>query len=128
MNKTEIIARLTGLALPKSEYWVIAGSAMALYGLREQTNDIDLGCTTLLADALQRQGYPVTVLDGGSRRIAIGDDIEVYENWLYDQVILWESIPVISPEGLLQMKQFLGRPKDQDDIARIEAFLKTSCN
>ena len=101
---------------------------MALYGLREQTNDIDLGCTTLLADALQRQGYPVTVLDGGSRRIAIGDDIEVYENWLYDQVILWESIPVISPEGLLQMKRFLGRPKDQDDIARIEAFLKTSCN
>ena len=35
MNKTEIIVRLTGLALPKSEYWVIAGSAMALYGLRE---------------------------------------------------------------------------------------------
>ena len=77
---------------------------------------------------MQRQGYPVTVLDGGSRRITIGDDIEVYENWLYDQVILWESIPVISPEGLLQMKRFLGRPKDQDDIARIEAFLKTSCN
>ena len=43
-------------------------------------------------------------------------------------MILWESIPVISPEGLLQMKQFLGRPKDLDDIARIEAYLKTSCN
>lgn len=126
MNKTEIIASLTELELPKSEYWVIAGSAMALYGLRDRTNDIDLGCTSKLADLLQQWGYPVTLLDNGTRRITIGDNIEIYENWLYDKVILHENIPVISPEGLLQMKQFLGRPKDLDDIARIEAYLKTS--
>ena len=43
MRKAEIIDRLNALDFDKADYWVITGSAMVLYGLREQTHDIDLG-------------------------------------------------------------------------------------
>ena len=39
--------------------WMITGSAMVLYGIREQTHDIDLGCTKQLADRLEAEGCPV---------------------------------------------------------------------
>ena len=43
MQKTDILNRLDALGLDKHQYWVITGSAMVLYSIREQTHDIDLG-------------------------------------------------------------------------------------
>lgn len=48
MNKKEIIKRLNELPIPKTEYWVITGSALVLHNIKEETSDIDLGCTTNL--------------------------------------------------------------------------------
>ncbi len=123
MEKEDILRRLNALGLAKSQYWVITGSAMVLYGLRERTHDIDLGCTGKLADELERQGFPVTVHQDGSRKILIDQDIEVFENWLYDEVEMLDGVPVISLKGLLEMKRQLGREKDQRDIRLMEAYL-----
>lgn len=125
MKKEDILRRLNALELDKSQYWVITGSAMVLYGLRDQTHDIDLGCTTKLADELEQHGFPASVLHDGSRKLLIGQDIEIFENWLYDEVEMLDGVPVISLKGLLEMKQRLGREKDQRDIRLIEAFLAT---
>lgn len=43
LDKKQIIARLEELHLDDTKYWLITGGAMVLYGLREQTSDIDLG-------------------------------------------------------------------------------------
>lgn len=123
MNKKDILHRLNALGLDKRRYWVITSSAMVLHGLREQTHDIDLGCTGMLADELQQRGVPVSRSEDGSRRFRLGQDIEIFENWLYDQVQMLDGVPVISLKGLLEMKQRLGREKDQRDIRLIEAFL-----
>ena len=80
MRKAEIIDRLNALDFDKADYWVITGSAMVLYGLREQTHDIDLGCTTALADRLEAQGLPVEFRADGSRKLTIGGDVELFEN------------------------------------------------
>ena len=123
MRKAEIIDRLNALDFDKADYWVITGSAMVLYGLREQTHDIDLGCTTALADRLEAQGLPVEYREDGSRKLTIGTDVELFEKWLFDGVQLLDGIPVISLQGLVEMKTRLGREKDLRDLRLISDFL-----
>lgn len=123
MRKADIVKRLNALGFNQADYWVITGSAMVLYGLREQTHDIDLGCTTALADRLEAQGTPVEYRADGSRKLTIGGDVELFENWLFDTVQLLDGIPVISLKGLSEMKTRLGREKDLRDLRLISDFL-----
>ena len=120
MKKSDILRRLQELDFDPTQYWLITGAAMVLYGIRAETGDIDMGCTTALADLLESRGYPTVKSADGSRRITIGDDVEIFENWLYDKVECYENIPLLSPQGLIEMKRFLGREKDLRDIALIE--------
>lgn len=119
LDKKQIIARLEELHLDDTKYWLITGGAMVLYGLREQTSDIDLGCTSNLADLLQQEGFPVERMPDGTRKIVVAEDVEIFENWLEDRVERFEGVPVISIQGLIEMKRALGREKDFRDIQLI---------
>ena len=123
MVKADIIKRLMDLKFPISEYWLITGGAMVLYGLRDATSDIDLGCSKSLADMLEKNGYTTIKLSDGTRKITIADDIEIFEDWIFDKAEIREGISVISLKGLLEMKKSLGREKDLKDIELIEASL-----
>ena len=125
MNKNDIINRLEDLNFDKSGYWVLAGSAMVLHGIRPETHDIDMGCTKEFADELETEGYPTVVMPDGTRRITYAEDVEIFEDWIFDRVMFVDEIPVISLEGLLEMKRSLGREKDMRDVQMIEEFLKT---
>ena len=122
MDKQEIINKLKDFPYSRDEYWVITGSAMTLYGIREQTHDIDMGCTTAMADQLVADGYSYQLAESGNRKFNYGDDIEIFENWKCGSIENIEGIPVISLDGLIEMKQELGREKDLKDIALIKAF------
>lgn len=119
LDKKQIIARLEELHLDDTKYWLITGGALVLYGLREQTSDIDLGCTSNLADLLQQEGFPVERMPDGTRKIVVAEDVEIFENWLEDRVERFEGVPVISIRGLIEMKRALGREKDFRDIQLI---------
>ncbi len=123
LRKDEIIGLLNEAAFDRSEYWVTSGAAMVLHGIKETTRDIDLGCTTPMADRLEREGYDVEVLRDGSRKIVFSCAIEIFENWIEDQVILLEGLPVVSMDGLIRMKEKLGRKKDLEDIFLIKEHL-----
>ena len=124
MNRAQLIERLSALPFDNQEYWLAAGGAMVCYDFREETRDVDLGCSTHLAEVLEQEGYPTTVLKDGTRRIEFADDVEIYENWLQDKVILQEGIPVVSVRGLILMKEHLGREKDFRDIALIRMCME----
>ena len=119
-DKQSLVQRLMELPFPEKEYWVVAGGAMVLHGFRPQTRDIDLGCSTLLADKLEQQGYLVSRCDDGTRKILYSEDIELFENWLEGTVELISGVPVVCADGLIQMKKKLGREKDLADIALME--------
>jgi len=123
MTKSDIIKRLQMLNFASGEYWLITGGAMVLYGLRDTANDIDLGCSKALADMLENSGYATSVLEDGTRKICVAEDIEIFEEWLFDEVDIRDGVPVISLKGLLEMKKSLGRKKDIDDIKLIEKAL-----
>ena len=122
MNKQDIIIRLKEFPYSRDEYWVITGSAMVLYGIREQTHDIDMGCTSAMADQLVADGYSYKLTESGNRKFNLGEDIEIFENWKCGSIEHIEGIPVLSLDGLIEMKQEIGRDKDLRDIALIKAF------
>ena len=125
MTRADILERLRALDWPADEYWLVAGGAMVLYGLRAETHDLDLGCTTARADALEAAGVPFEEMsDGSGRWFSVSGDVEVFENWLMDRVELVDGVPVVSLNGLREMKRALGREKDLRDVARIDAFLQ----
>ena len=126
MKKAEMIEKLKAFPYDPAEYWVITGGAMVLYGIREESSDIDLGCTAGLANQLEQEVYLYKVTDDGNRWFKLGEDIEVFENWLFDTVDHVDGIPVISVQGLIEMKKDLGREKDLRDIALINDFLAHS--
>ena len=125
MTRADILERLRALDWPADEYWLVAGGAMVMYGLRPETHDLDLGCTTARADALEAAGVPFEEMsDGSGRRFTVSGDVEAFENWLMDRVELVDGVPVVSLKGLREMKRALGREKDLRDVARIDAFLQ----
>ena len=126
LNKLQILLRLNETGLDRSHYWVLAGAAMVLHGVKPEAPDIDLGCDTALADALQAAGYETSVCPDGSRRIRYSADIELFENWRAGQVERIEDIPVLSLAGIMELKRQLGREKDEKDIQLIRDFLKNS--
>ena len=103
LDKLEIIHLLKEAAFDSREYWVTSGAAMVLYGIRDRTRDIDLGCTSQMADKLEKEGYSA-------------------ENWLEDRAVLLEGLPVVSLDGLIRMKETLGREKDRQDILLINEY------
>ena len=122
MKKADILAKLKEFPYPRADYWVITGGAMVLYGIREETHDVDLGCTSALADRLESDGYAPEALSDGRRFFHVGPDIEVFENWLDGEVVLLEGVPLVSIDGLIAMKRRLGREKDLRDIRLIEEW------
>lgn len=123
MNRQEILEQLEAFPYDRNEYWVITGSAMVLYGIREQAGDIDLGCSAKMADLLESDGYLFGRTKDGNRWFKVGESIEIFESWLYDSVVEIDGFQVISPGGLIEMKKHIGREKDFRDIALIESFL-----
>ena len=123
MNRVELLKVLESLNLDSKEYWLITGGAMVFYGFRQETGDLDLGCTSKLADELEAKGHPVEIMPDGTRKICPVLDVEIFENWLYDQVEIIDGVPIISVSGLITMKKSIGREKDIKDIRLIESRL-----
>lgn len=123
MNKNEILSRLSAFPYDPKEYWLVAGAAMVLYAFREETADIDLGCSLPLADRLEADGFLYRFTPDGNRWFRFGEHIEIFENWLVDGVTTVGDLQVITPEGLIAMKERLGREKDIRDVKRIREAL-----
>ena len=120
MNRNELLKRLEALPYDRDEYWLAAGGAMVFYGFREETGDIDLGCTKKLADRLEASGCPVKRLADGTRKLSPAPDVEIFENWIEGDPVVVDGVPVVSVDGLIAMKRALGREKDLRDIRLIE--------
>ncbi|MBQ7492529.1 MAG: hypothetical protein IJT76_08115 [Clostridia bacterium] len=124
MNKQEILDRLRNFPYDPKDYWLITGSAMVFYGIKEQTGDIDLGCSAEMADRLEKADCPCAYTADGKRWFRYGDSIEIFEDWMTDFTQTAEGFRVVSLHGLLEMKQAMGREKDQKDIEAIREFLR----
>ena len=125
LGRADILEILKDVPFLREDCWLTSGAALVLYGVKEQTRDIDLVCTTELADRLEAKGVAFRRSPLGNTRIfAYSGQIEVLENWETDEVIQIEGLPAASLLSIRKQKEALGREKDWADIRRIDAFLE----
>ena len=124
MNRQEILNRLSAFPYDRGGYWLVTGAAMVVYGIREQAADIDLGCSTEMADLLEAEGCPYQLTPDEKRWFRFGDSIEIFEGWLKDSVQVIDGFQAVSLKGLMEMKRELGREKDLKDIELIESYMR----
>ncbi len=123
--REDILRLLQELDFLGEDCWLTSGAALALYGVKESTRDIDLICTTALADKLEKKGVPFR-RDGldGTRIFAVSGQIEVLENWHTDEVVELCGVRAASLPSIRRQKEALGREKDISDIRLIDGFLE----
>lgn len=121
--RDDIINILHEMKIPESEYWIVAGAALVMHRVKESTNDIDLGCTTKLFEYLVSKGFEVLINSDKTRRIIINDDLELFENWNVDKIVMIEGFPVGTLESIRKQKFEQGREKDLKDIDLIDKYL-----
>ncbi|WP_346849061.1 hypothetical protein [uncultured Clostridium sp.] len=124
LGKEYIVKILKNMELPLSEYWITSGAGLVIHGVKETTNDIDLGCTTNLVELFLKKGCKYTVEKDNSRIIQINDTIEILENWFVDEIVIIDGLPVGSLESIKKQKAQLGREKDIKDIKLIDDYIK----
>jgi hypothetical protein len=125
LYKENIIKIIKDMNLPKDKYWITAGTALVLHGVEETTGDIDLGCTTKLAEHFIKLGYKYRVLEDATGIVEVNDKVELLENWFVDEIEWIDGLPVGSLESIIKQKQELGRAKDLEDIKLIDGYLDT---
>ena len=122
LNKEKIKDLLNELPFSQQSYWVLMGAALVMYGIKDTTHDIDLGCTDELFAHLRESGYSVVVNRMGKAKIRFSDYITIYQNWLCDSNVMIEGVPVCDLNTIIKDKQALGRGKDLADLQLIALF------
>lgn len=69
LGREDILEILKGAPFLGEDCWLASGAALVLYGIKEQTRDIDLVCTTELADRLEAKGVAFRRSPLGNTRI-----------------------------------------------------------
>lgn len=123
LNKDDIIKILREKNFSKTEYWIVTGTALVMHGVKDETKDIDLGCTTKLFEELIKNGQKVKLTKDNTRSMVVDNVIELFENWNVDNIEFIEGLPVGTLESIIKLKLGLGREKDLKDIEMINEFL-----
>ena len=97
---------------------------MLFYGLRDQTQDVDLHVNED-AFSILKNTQQLILLDEERRHYAIGEDVELYVMPQSEIVYaVHDGICVQTPQAVLALKKRLNREKDKTDIAALEEYIK----
>lgn len=125
LDKNQIIKKLMDFPIDSSSYYLIMGSALVMYGIKETTNDIDVGCISEAFDSLINNGFKPDKSRSGIDKIVFSQDINIYREWKTDYVLYINGIPVADLKSIMDDKIRFGRPKDTEDVKKIMEFIKT---
>lgn len=125
LDKKQIINKLKNFPIDSTSYYLIMGSALVMYGIKENTNDIDVGCISKAFDSLINNGFKAVKSRSGLDKIVFSQEINIYREWKIDYVLYLEGIPVADLKTIMEDKIRFGRPKDSEDIKKIIGFIKT---
>ncbi len=123
--KKDIIAALESTLLPHDSYWVLMGAALVLYGIKHETNDIDLGCKEDLFIELINNGYVPCISSSGKKRIDYSSTIHIYDDWNCNTCFI-EGFNVATLDCIIENKKTFGRKKDIADIELINNWMSNN--
>lgn len=126
LNKNKIFKILNGLPFPRDQFWISSAASLVVHGVKQETRDIDLGCTEELFEYLIDQGYERLFAKNGDHRIIYNDNVEIYKNWgngnsPFDII---QGFQFTSLNGVINVKKELNREKDIADIKLIRDYMR----
>ena len=128
MKKQEFLKELDKLNLDKNSYCIIAGGSMLMYGLKEDSADIDIKTTKELFDILNEK-YHMKQSDRYDYVYELSDIIDVNcRNFDRNNIEFVDGYPVEKLEVNLKWMLENNRPKDQEKIKKIQEYLENKGN
>lgn len=125
MNKDELLDLLKKLNFPKSEFYVLSGASLVIRGIRENAGDLDLCISKKLFNKIKNQ-YNLT--DDKKNECGfyhINDSLEiVVDDKSKFNMEEAEPYNLENLQTILDFKKKRNKPKDQNDIIKIEEYLK----
>lgn len=123
MNKADFTGKLDSLKLDKNRYRIIAGGSLLLYGLKDETEDIDIKIRPDYFNELKSR-FNFKKSPKESYLYEISDDVEVAVLDYDDKDTCFvDEYPVESLELLLDWMIERNRPKDQEKIKILKSYL-----
>ena len=123
MDKQEFLEIIDTLKLPKDQYCIIASGVMLMHGLRKQVDDVDLKVSPeLFDDLMKKYNMPQSSRYDYVYELASNIDVNCV-NFDPKAIESVDGYPVESLERQLAWKLANNRPKDQDDIIKIQDYL-----
>lgn len=124
MKKEEYLVKLDELGLDKSKYCIIAGGVMLMYGLKDETDDIDIRVLPSYFKELNNR-YEFKKSNKYSYLYELGEFVEVtVVDFDKEDVEYIDGYPVLSLTKELEWKIRNNREKDKDAIITIEEYLR----
>lgn len=134
----DIFKKLAELNFPHGHY-VVVGGTMAAHGIRE-AHDLDILVTPKLYQRLLDEGYEQCRCDQclrTSRLMLKKDEVDILPTLMFGEYIgdtvalireavIIQGFPFLKLEEYIKFKQELGRPKDLEDIALMNEYIKAS--
>jgi len=123
MNKGEYLRKLDELRLDKAKYCILSGGAMVMHGLKEKTADIDIKVRPDYFEELKTR-FSFKKSPKYDYLWELGEDVEVaVQDYDEKDVEMVDGYPVIRLELELEWKMQHNRPKDQESIRILKAYL-----
>jgi len=123
MNKGEYLRKLDELRLDKAKYCILSGGAMVMHGLKERTADIDIKVRPDYFEELKTK-FSFKKSPKYDYLWELGEDVEVaVQDYDEKDVEMVDGYPVIRLELELEWKLRHNRPKDQESIRILKAYL-----
>lgn len=126
MKRNEIIDKLKKYNLNLDRYIVISGAAMVLYGIKEETPDIDISVDKDYEENLLNNynAKLEKINSDGTKAYIINDELNFGSNYYTENKAYINGIPVQKVEDILSLKLILNREKDKKDIELIKKYIK----
>lgn len=127
MEKTEFIKRYHDFIekenLQNELCPVGSGGVLLLLNLRKQTQDIDLAVPFKVFEKFKNSGKYKLSYFGKTPVLTYDDYIDLHEHDLTIDTTIINGVCCWTPEYTLSFKKRLNRPKDQEDIIKLEKLL-----
>lgn len=127
MRIKEFLEKVEQLELPQSDFYILGGGALLLYGFREEAKDIDLCISMELFHKLiwEKRIHPEMKNDSGFYPLDLDRGVEVVPNLKSDFKCVKAGIyNVENLRQILMFKQKRKEEKDVKDIDKIENYLQ----
>lgn len=124
MNRNEILNTLDKYDLDTSSFIIISGSAMVLYGFKDETDDIDIAVTKDYYDRLFTTFNPTLEKHFEDRNDAYMIDgiINFSTNFYSEDSVQISNYRVQTIEELIKLKEGLNREKDKLELKLIRGI------